>query len=81
MSGWRDKAACRDMDPDLFFPTTSSEERLALKACAQCPAICECARYAAEHALINGYPLQGIWGGINRSKGKNYRNNEKEMWE
>lgn len=34
MSGWRDKAACRDMDPDLFFPTTSSEERLALKACA-----------------------------------------------
>lgn len=56
MSGWRDKAACRDMDPDLFFPTTSSEERLALKACAQCPAICECARYAAEHALINGYP-------------------------
>lgn len=62
MSGWRDKAACRDMDPDLFFPTTSSEERLALKACAQCPAICECARYAAEHALINGYPLQGVWG-------------------
>ena len=54
---------------------------MALKACAQCPAICECARYAAEHALINGYPLQGIWGGINRSKGKNYRNNEKEMQE
>lgn len=52
LSGWRDKAACRDMDPDLFFPTTSSEERLALKACAQCPAICECARYAAQHDRI-----------------------------
>jgi len=47
-----------------------------LKPCPFC-----CARYAAEHALINGYPLQGIWGGINRSKGKNYRDNEKEMWE
>ena len=55
MSGWRDKAACRDMDPDLFFPTTSSEERLALKACAQCPVICECARYAAQHDRISGY--------------------------
>lgn len=81
MGDWRDKAACRDMDPDLFFPATRQEERLALKACSTCPSIRECARYAAEHARINGYPLQGIWGGINRSKGKNYRNNETEMWE
>lgn len=71
MSGWRDKAACRDMDPELFFPTTRGEERLARKACSTCPVILECARYAAEHALINGYPLQGIWGGINMSSGKN----------
>lgn len=71
MGDWRDKAACRDMDPDLFFPTTSSEERLALKACAQCPAICECARYAAQHDRISGYPLQGVWGGVNRSRRRN----------
>lgn len=81
MGDWRDKAACRDMDPDLFFPATRQEERLALKACSTCPSIRECARYAAEHARINGYPLQGVWGGINRSRGKNYRNNETEMWE
>ena len=71
MGGWRDKAACRDMDPDLFFPATRQEERLALKACSTCSSIRECARYAAEHARINGYPLQGVWGWINRSKGKN----------
>ncbi len=81
MGDWRDKAACRDMDPDLFFPATRQEKRLALKVCSTCPSIRECARYAAEHARINGYPLQGVWGGINRSKGKNYRNNETEMWE
>jgi len=68
------------MDPDLFFPTTRKEERLALKACSTCPAIHECARYA-EHALINGYPLQGIWGGINRSKSNNYKDNETEISE
>lgn len=38
MGNWRDKAACRDMDPDLFFPATRKEERLALKACSTCPA-------------------------------------------
>ena len=78
MNDWRDKAACRDMDPDLFFPTTSSEERLALKACAQCPAICECARYAAELAVINSYPLQDIWGGINMGRENDCGNNETE---
>lgn len=61
MSGWRDKAACRDMDPELFFPATQVEERLALKACSTRPVIHECERYAAELALINGYPLQGIF--------------------
>lgn len=79
MGDWRNKAACRDMDSDLFFPTTRGEERLALKTCSTCPVIHECARYAAELALINGYPLQGIWGGINRSKSNNHMNNETEM--
>lgn len=77
MGDWRDKAVCCDMDPDLFFPATRVEERLARKACSTCPVILECARYAAEQALINGYPLQGIWGGINMSR--NYMNNETEM--
>ena len=72
MSDWRNKAACRDMDPDLFFPTARGEERLALKTCSTCPVIHECARYAAELAEINDCPLQGIWGG------RNYMNNETE---
>lgn len=63
MGNWRDKAACRDMDPDLFFPATRKEERLVLKACSTCPAIRECARYAAEHALINGYRCKAYGAG------------------
>lgn len=79
MGDWRDKAACRDMDPDLFFHTTRVEERLALKACFTCPVVFECARYASEHAVINGYPLQGIWGGRNIGRENSSNNNETEM--
>ena len=28
MSDWRNKAVCRDMDHELFFPATQVEERL-----------------------------------------------------
>lgn len=79
MSGWRDKAVCRDMDPELFFPATQVEERLALKACSTCPVIHECERYAAELAVINCYPLQGIWGGRNIGRENSSNNNETEM--
>lgn len=78
MGDWRDKAVCRDMDPELFFPATQVEERLARKACSTCPVILECARYAAELAVINGYPLQGIWGGINMGRENDCGNNETE---
>lgn len=78
MGDWRDKAVCRDMDPELFFPATQVEERLARKACFTCPVVFECARYAAELALINSYPLQGIWGGINMGRENDCGNNETE---
>lgn len=79
MGDWRNKAACRDMDPDLFFSATQVEERLARKACSTCPVIHECERYAAELAVINGYPLQGIWGGRNIGRDNSSNNNETEM--
>lgn len=78
MGDWRDKALCRDMDPELFFPATQVEERLARKTCSTCPVIIECARYATELDMINGYPLQGIWGGINMGRENDCGNNETE---
>lgn len=35
----------------------------ALAICRSCPVIGECRRFADEHNRINGYQLQGIWGG------------------
>lgn len=78
MGDWRDKAACRDMDLTCF-PTTRVEERSSLKACFTCPVVFEYARYASEHAEINGYPLQDIWGGRNIGRENSSNNNETEM--
>ena len=60
---WREHAACRSCNPDLFFPagTTGAalHEIVAAKAvCAQCPVQSQCLRFA----LRTGQAY-GIWGG------------------
>lgn len=65
---WMNRAACRDKDPDLFFPTTDAERRAAIEICDDCPVREECGAYA-DRSRINGYPLSGIWGGRFRKIG------------
>lgn len=55
---WVVFAACRNADPELFFPATAAQERAALSVCATCPVRDECRDYsleAREHF--------GVWGG------------------
>jgi WhiB family redox-sensing transcriptional regulator len=70
---WMRKAACRDMDTDLFFPVrgshnenaeTVARQTLHAKAvCALCPVLDECRDYilGTELRYENDY---GIWGGM-----------------
>ena len=60
---WRHRAACRDEDPELFFPAGTDGPALAqveqAKAvCRGCPVTGECLRWA----LATGQDY-GIWGG------------------
>lgn len=58
---WRDRAACRDEDPELFFPTAESDSAAyapAILVCTRCPARAEC----LEWALQTGQEW-GTWGG------------------
>lgn len=59
---WRSLAACRDMDPDLFFPDDRSVADAAIRVCESCPVMDECAGYA-DRERICGYPVVGVWGG------------------
>ncbi len=60
---WRDSAACRGADPELFFPLTESGLSLvqiskARQICRVCQVQRACLMWALQHALD-----EGIWGG------------------
>lgn len=60
---WRDRAACRDADPELFFPVSSigpgARQIAEAKAvCARCPVRDRC----LDYALANGLD-HGVFGG------------------
>ncbi len=60
---WRDDAACRDADPDLFFPigTTGAALRQmdeAKRICRTCPGHIQCLAWALDNGVTDG-----VWGG------------------
>ena len=57
--GWRESAACRDMDTAVFFPATDEEAAPAKAICAICPVRDEC----LEFALLTRQD-DGVWGGL-----------------
>lgn len=56
---WQEDAACRDADPDLFFPERGQSLAPALAYCAVCPVRQECL-----NAAIKNRERVGIWGGL-----------------
>lgn len=61
---WRDEAACKDLDTNIFFPPgegQASQERieLAKRICGACVVRAEC----LEFALVTNQEV-GIWGGM-----------------
>ena len=61
---WRDQAACRDADPELFFPddntrSARAQVKTAKLICRGCPVSTTCLSWA----LASGQEA-GIWGGL-----------------
>ncbi|MBT2411441.1 WhiB family transcriptional regulator [Streptomyces sp. ISL-12] len=68
MDDWREHAACRAEDPDLFFPVGTSGPALlqteqAKAVCRRCPVRDQC----LEWALDTGQSI-GVWGGTDENE-------------
>ncbi|MDP8957852.1 MAG: WhiB family transcriptional regulator [Actinomycetota bacterium] len=55
---WVFRAACRGMDPTMFFPGADEEGEEALAVCRACSVQEECLEYA-----LQARERYGIWGG------------------
>jgi WhiB family redox-sensing transcriptional regulator len=71
---WLDLGACREEDPDLFFPVASAGPGLAQVAaakavCARCAVRQACLRFALEASQDHG-----IWGGMSEEERRAIRN-------
>lgn len=55
---WVGQAACKGLDPAIFYPPTDEDADEAKAVCAQCPVAEDCLEHAIEHREKNG-----VWGG------------------
>ena len=70
---WRMLAACRSIDPDLFFPVSSAGK--SLEQVAEARAVCACClvRRQCLAFALRTRQAHGIWGGLTaQERGQQY---------
>ena len=65
---WRHEAACRDEDPELFFPIGTTGPALlqideAKAVCRRCMVLDDCLAWAIESGQESG-----VWGGLSEDE-------------
>jgi len=65
---WRHRAACRDEDPELFFPIGNTGPALlqieeAKQVCRHCEVVEDCLSWALESGQD-----AGVWGGLSEDE-------------
>lgn len=55
---WASRAACKGLDPAIFYPQDDDEAGEAKAVCAECPVQLACLEYAIDEREKNG-----VWGG------------------
>jgi WhiB family transcriptional regulator, redox-sensing transcriptional regulator len=57
-ASWSSRAACRGLDPRLFFPADDEDAGPATAICAECPVREPCLEFA-----LGSREREGVWGG------------------
>ncbi len=70
---WRDDAACKGLDTDIFFPATDAEAGPAKLVCPGCPVRSEC----LEWALLSRQE-DGVWGGLTDNERRRLRSRRRD---
>ncbi|WP_063749801.1 WhiB family transcriptional regulator [Streptomyces xylophagus] len=66
---WRDDAACRDYDPELWHPVSDTTAAPAIRICTTvCPVREECLDFA-----LNEGEQYGVWGGLTEKERRQLR--------
>lgn len=66
---WRHRAACRDEDPELFFPGVHNDQLAQARAvCYRCPVRRACLEWALARP-----EMFGVWGGMSERERKPLR--------
>jgi WhiB family transcriptional regulator, redox-sensing transcriptional regulator len=70
---WRHRAACRDEDPELFFPIGNTGPALiqieqAKTVCRRCDVVENCLKWALETSQDSG-----VWGGMSEDERRAYK--------
>ena len=65
---WRDRSACKDEDPELFFPIGNTgpailQTQEAIAVCRRCEVREQCLAWALEIGMDHG-----VWGGLSEEK-------------
>ncbi len=62
---WVERAACRDVDPELWFPNDRdpNERAQAIRICGTCDVQAQCLKVARKRR-----ERHGIWGGVDFTK-------------
>ena len=60
--GWRRRAACRGLNPDLFHPPVGGTHQFvrAVAICGACPVRLEC----LAESMATPVEIMGVWGGM-----------------